>query len=188
MCLESFYPRALVPYSLRPLLLCGMRKQLFVVCLMQCISIGWGLSWPNLLLHIPESECIKRSLPWEAACRSAVSKEFTLYRTRRFTSSEQFGRHWKNVLSQMNSLESFSSLFLNNLPIFFRFTGKFKFVAPYYRYFRIFANPSISHSACDEQYKVGSSASYSSIHTLIAFSFLDTEFGPVTWFLRTCPS
>jgi hypothetical protein len=52
----------------------------------------------------------------------------------------------------MNPLESLLSL--NNLPIFFRFTGKFKFVAQYYCYFRIFANPSISHSVCDEQYEV----------------------------------
>jgi len=66
---------------------------LFVVSLMQCISIDWGLSWPNLLLHISESEWIKRSLPWEAAYRLDASKEFTFYRTRRFISSEQSGRH-----------------------------------------------------------------------------------------------
>ena len=70
-------------------ILCGMRKQLFVACLMQCISIDWGLSWPNLLLPISESGCIKRSLPY----RSAASKELTFYRTRRLTSSEQFGHH-----------------------------------------------------------------------------------------------
>jgi len=54
----------------------------------------------------------------------------------------------------MNPLETFSSLSFKNPPIFFQFEGKFKFVAQYYRYFRIFANTYISYSVCGEQYKV----------------------------------
>jgi len=67
MCLESFYPRALVPYSLRPLLLrsilFGMRKQLFVVCLMQYISIDWGLSWPDLLYIFQNQNALSGVFP-----------------------------------------------------------------------------------------------------------------------------